>query len=207
MSPLRLPDPRVIKGDGLLDPAGVQRNFDKLALAYSNPFGESRGATDIPTSESTTSTTYTKLATPDEVTVVLPTKGLLAVAYQALWRNTVASNARAAIFLGPNQLKGGVGTGAPVAQERAGPAEVNDDALLFTHSNGLGMNPGVGAATEVTTGQVVGVDAATVAGLGGHCEIFAAAGTYTVSIQVKNNAAGTLTVSKRHLWVWAAGFS
>jgi hypothetical protein len=164
-----------------------------------------RGKVNTPTAESTSSTSYTLLTTPDRVqSVVLPTDGLIVVAYQALWQNTVANNARAAIFIGANQLKQAVGiSGGPSVAESAGPPEVSADGVLSSNiSNGLASVGGAGNAVETTTGQLVGASGVA----GGPCFIFAAAGTYDVSVQFKNNAAGTLTVSKRHLWVWTIGF-
>jgi hypothetical protein len=180
--------------------AGVMRTNG----AYS-----SGGKANIAAAESTTATSYAigNLTTPDRVqNVVMPTDGLIAVWYQAIWQNTVASNARAAIFLGANQVKAGVGTGAPVAVDTSGPTDVNDDGGLFTNPGAgtgalLSTAGGAGAATEVTTGQAVG------SGLGGPVYIFAAAGTYDVSIQFKNSAAGTLTVKNRHLWVMPMAFA
>jgi hypothetical protein len=97
-----------------------------------------RGAVSIPAAESTSSTSNTLLTTPDRIqNVVLPTNGLIVIGYQALWQNTVANNARAAIFIGANQLKVGDGGGPPVAQQATGPAEANDDGLLFTTPWGL----------------------------------------------------------------------
>lgn len=160
-----------------------------------------RGKLNIATSESTTATSYAfnNLATPDRITqVVVPADALLVVGYQAIWQNTVASNGRAAIFIGSNQLKQALGTGAPSIQEATGPAETNDDGLVASEVIGLAGAGGVGAATEVTTGQVVGRLSAV--GQGGLVNIFVAAGTYDVGVQFKNNAAGTLTVKSRHLW-------
>jgi hypothetical protein len=56
---------------------------------------------------------------------------------------------------------------------------------------------------DVTTGQIVGTVSA--AGLGGPCYFFAAAGTYTISIQVKASSA-SVTIKNRKLWVWTIGF-
>src|SRR6266498_1163856 len=82
-----------------------------------------RGKSSIATSESTTATSYAigNLTTPDRVqNVNLQTDGLIAVAYQAIWDNTVASAARAAIFVGATQLKMAQVNGAPVVQEATG---------------------------------------------------------------------------------------
>lgn len=165
-----------------------------------------RGKLSVAGSESTTATTYaySNLATPDRITqIVLPTDGLIVVWYQAIWQNTVASNGRAAIFLSGVQLKIGQGTGVPIVSEVNGPAETNDDAVLATVSAGLGSVGGAGAATEVTTGQIVAQGGSN---LGGPLYIFAAAGTYDISVQFKNNAAGTTTIKNRHLWVASLDF-
>ena len=153
-------------------------------------------------SESTTATTYAynNLATPDRITqLVVPAGGLLEVGFQAIWQNTVTVNARAAIFIGANQLKVGIGTGAPTVNELSGPTETNDDATISTSPIGLVKHDGVGASTEVTTGQVI-APSQTIDGRGGRTVIFVAAGTYDVGIQFKNNAAGTTSVKNRHLW-------
>jgi len=176
---------------------------DAAKLGISGASTVRRGAVSTATAESTSSTTYTTLTTPDKVSsVVLPTNGLIVVAFQAIWQNTVAANARAAIFIGANQLKAGIGTGAPTVQEVSGPTETNDDALLASSFAGLLSVGGAGATTEVTTGQIVGAQS----GNGGFVVVFAAAGTYDMSVQFKNSAAGTLTVKNRHLWVWTIGF-
>lgn len=160
-----------------------------------------RGYTEIATSESTSATSYAynNLATPDRITqLVVPSGGAeLRILYQAIWQNTVGSNGRAAIFIGANQLKNGIGTGAPAIEEASGPVEVSDDGLLFSTFYGLDKLGGVGASTEVTTGQTYSGGIS----LGGAAFVFLAAGTYDVGVQFKNSAAGTLTVKNRHLRV------
>jgi hypothetical protein len=81
---------------------------------------------------------------------------------------------------------------------------------------------------DLTTGQVVGVTTGTSYNLnveyngavqhpfgsatglfppvGGPCDIFAAAGTYTVSIQFKVVGGTSITVKNRQLWVQALSF-
>lgn len=206
---MKLPHPYVLNQDGTVSGFGVQANFDAInALGDAKGRVVSGGKANIATSESTTSTTYTKLTTPDQVTVVLPTDGLLAVAYQALWQNTVTVNSRAAIFLNSNQLKvapsGGAGT-VPVVAEATGNATINIDTPLVSTAAGLSSTNNTGNVTEVTTGQVI--NHSNINAAGGVAYIFAAAGTYTVSIQFKNVAAGTLTAKNRHLWVWTQAFA
>jgi hypothetical protein len=67
---------------------------------------------------------------------------------------------------------------------------------LTSHIAGLVSVAGTGNTTEVTTGQVVGV----VGSWGGFAVVFAAAGTYDVSVQFKSSV-GSVTVKNRHLWV------
>ena len=206
------------------------------ALAQSaavNQAGQTvKGAVNISTSQSTTSTTYTTLATPDQVTgIVLPTNGLIRVRYQAMWQSTVANASRAAIFLGSNQLKVqtdpsvfGFGPATQAAVYSVNTGTTNANVPLFSAPVGL-VSPGLGGAynADVTTGQVFGaitsfapnisvndsgataIASASVSvfpNAGGICEIIAAAGTYTVSVQFKT-ASGTVTVSNRRLFVEA----
>lgn len=167
-----------------------------------------RGKSIIAGTHSTASAAYTTLGTPDQVAgIVLPTDGLIFVAYQALWQSSVGSSGRAAIFIGATQLKvTGNGGGFPAVQEANGNATAATDAGLSTSSaaNGLIGNNGAAPGADVTTGQVVG-NGSTGFG-GGPVAIFAAAGTYTVSIQFKVVSGGTVQATNRKLWVWTMGF-
>lgn len=161
-----------------------------------------RGKSIIATSESRTNVAYGTLTTPDQVTsVVLPTDGLLLIGYQARWQNSVSGNGRAAIFIGANQLKVAQASGAPLVQEAQGPSGTGADTPLSSTGQGLiGLGGAGGSTADVTTGQLVSMSTA-----GGFCVVFAAAGTYTVSVQFKS-ASGSVTVADRKLWVWAVGF-
>lgn len=65
-----------------------------------------RGASIIATEEARTNAAYGTLATPDQVAnVAVPTGGLVLVDFSALWKESIAGAARAAIFIGANQLK------------------------------------------------------------------------------------------------------
>lgn len=164
-----------------------------------------RGAVSIPAVESTTSLSYspTNLATPDRIqNVVVGTNGLLIIGYQAIWQCTVGNNAMAAIFIGANQLKNASAGGAPVAQEAFHSSGVADDNPLSTAPAGLVSAASAGNATEVTTGQTIGVSSST----GGVTFVFVAPGTYDVSVQFKNFGAATTTVKNRRLWVLSLGF-
>jgi len=188
------------------------------------------GATNISASQSTSSTSFTVLSTPDEVTgIVLPTNGLIRVWYQAMWQTSVAGAGQAAIFLGSNQvsIQGWDGTTGhePLVQSAWGTTAATNEPL-FSYFGGLGSGQsGTAYSADVTTGQIVGFaneDGGSIgtqlgvaqtsfgypssgvgsqsAITGGACDIFAAAGTYTVSVKFKASS-GTVTASNRKLWV------
>jgi hypothetical protein len=166
-----------------------------------------KGATNIATSESTSSATFTTLTTPDQVTgIVLPTNGLISVWYHATWQESVTNAARADIFLGANEMQV-TGTSGPIAQPAViNTGSVNSNYPLTTYGGGLESltgSPGGAYTGDVTTGQTLGA-AGTVDG--GPCCIFAVAGTYTVSVQFKASS-GTVTASNRKLWVQALSFA
>lgn len=165
-----------------------------------------RGFTSVAGAEARTNTAYGLLATPDRLqNVVLPTNGLLVVAFQALVKESVGGAGRAAIFLGSNQLKRAAADGAPAVQESGsmfGGGVADSYVTLSTSEFGLTNLASVAAGEEsqVTTGQVLGVNSA-----GGPTYIFAAAGIYDVSIQFKASS-GSITAKDRKLWVWTMGF-
>lgn len=161
----------------------------------------------IASEESRTNTSYGTLGTPDEVQeVVVPEDGLIFIGYHALWKQTVEGAARAAIFLGSNQLKFG-------GKEAAANADSNQWfgtgqwAMLGTNAT---ANDGAGTvafralvqyplastdghtASVVTTGQVLG--------MGALVPVFAAADTYNISVRFKASS-GTVTAKSRKLWV------
>jgi hypothetical protein len=176
------------------------------------------------TLETVTSTVYTTLTTPDQVTgVVLPTDGLICVLYQAGWQESVSGAARAAVFIGANQLKVNdftvPGPSLQAAATNSAPANIRQ-ALWTAHAGLVSSGLNVNVAIPVTTGMAVGMrgnwaseySGTTVAGSsssidmsGGPLHIFAAAGTYTVSIQFKSSS-GTVGAQNRKLWVWTKEF-
>lgn len=200
-------------------------------LGMNNGSNVGRGKSIIATTESRTNTAYGTLATPDQVTgIVLPTDGLIFVMYQATWQASVSSAARAAIFIGSNQLKVQQINSGPVVQAAVGPGTTGLDTQLASFPFGLAAGPG-STASDVTTGQVCGVAPfvsgsafgaqyeigstqfdtasgtayASGAPVGGPCTVFAAAGTYTISVQFKSTS-GSVTAKNRKLWVWTMGF-
>lgn len=185
-----------------------------------------RGKSIIATSESRTNTAYGLMTTPDRVqNVVLPADGLIVVAYQATWQETVAGAARAALFIGANQLK--VATeGQPAAITEAATTgsggATSQDKTLGSCAIGLVSSGGDYSTGDVTTGQVVGfaTQAATTniefsgitratpsaaVPMAGPCYIFASAGTYDVSVQFKASS-GSVSAKNRKLWVWSINF-
>jgi hypothetical protein len=184
--------------------------------------GAMRGATNIATSESRTNTAYGTLTTPDQVTVVLPTNGQIVVGYQAAWQESVAGASRAAIFIGANQLRAGGSAATPPLQAAGnnGTPAVNHNCSLTTCAAGLVTGTALDQ-TDATTGQIVGqvsnganiwmdlggaiLPLGTGAVEAGPCWVFAAAGTYTVSVQFKASS-GSVTASNRKLWVEAKSF-
>jgi hypothetical protein len=177
----------------------------------------------IATEESRTNTAFGTLTTADEIKgVVLPEGGQIIIGYQALWKESVAGTARAAIFLGANQLK------APRLQNTPGVSEAGTGATSTTGKYGVlgSMTLGLGgsnlqAAGEdmglVTTGMpITGAGIPCYALSGGavlteagsvtwcKCAITAAAGTYDISVRFKSSS-GTVTAKERKLWVETLG--
>lgn len=192
-----------------------------------------RGKTIIATTESRTNTAYGTLTTPDQVaSIVMPTDGLIYVVYQATWQASVAGAAKAAIFVGANQLKVASGAGLVTQAAVEGSGSTGVDRPLASFPFGLIGSQGAAYAGDATTGQVCGVApfysagyygalyelgsqqfdasssagaAPTGAGAGGPCVLFAAAGTYTISVQFKSSS-GSVTAKNRKLWVWSMAF-
>ena len=184
--------------------------------------GLSRGTTNIATLQSISSTSYTTLITADQVqNLVLPTDGLIAIWYQATWKETVANAARAAIFIGANQVKVAPSNTGPALTQAAATgasATTNTNFPLFSLPSGLASTVGTAYTGDVTTGQVVGFvstgtnfysqeiggsvvsSSAGVFGLGGPCWVFAAAGSYDVIVKFKASS-GSVLASNRKLWV------
>lgn len=152
----------------------------------------------IATEQVRTNTAFGVLGTPDEVTLTMPENGLIAIAYQATWKESVGKAARAAIFIGANQLLT-ANNPAPAVQEtveRAGAAETFN--VLATAAGGLAhYDSSTGYTGDATTGQLVGSTGTAF----GPCVIFAAAGSYKISVQFKASS-GNVTVKSRKLWAW-----
>jgi hypothetical protein len=187
----------------------------KLASTAASSLGLSSGGTVrrgkaiIPADETRTNTAYGLMPTPDQVqNVVLPTDGLIFIAYHALWTESVDTAARAAIFIGANQLKVDQSGTAPAVQETShtsatGPGPYNS---LVSTPGGLTTQSATSSLTStVTTGQAVAYVSGGVNATGGITTVFAAAGPYNVSIQYKASS-GSVSARERALWVWTTGF-
>jgi hypothetical protein len=194
--------------DGSILPDDMQSAFlDKLGASSASVIR--RGQSSIVTTESRTNAAYGLMTTPDQVSnLVLPTNGVLIVGFQAVWNEGVVGAARAALFLGANQVKiPDNSQAAPIVQEASvgivGATGV--DKPLSTFSGGLAGSGGNTTAYtgDVTTGQIIAPNG--VIGQAGPCWIRAAAGTYTVSVQFKASS-GAVAVKNRTLWVLALGF-
>jgi hypothetical protein len=202
---------------------------DKLAdaarLGLSGLSVVRRGYSSVPGNETRTNTAYGLMPTPDQVAnVSIPANSYVAVFYQAIWQESVAGAARAAIFIGANQVQiqqNDVGPAVQAAATNSGVAA--KDLPLFSFNGGLASQAsGSGGAAEVTTGQIFGavdrssqalaVEVGTVITLpagsiaGGPCFIFGVTpGTYTVSVQFKSSS-GNVQAKNRRLIVetWSA---
>jgi hypothetical protein len=163
------------------------------------------GKSNIATTESRTNVAYGALATPDRVrNLVLPADGLIYVAYEATWQESVNAAARIALFLSANQLKRDEGNAGPIAHETGlstGFAAI--DTNVSTYSGGLTASSSRGSTAytgDVATGQIIFAGTA-----GGFLAVFAAAGVYDVSVQSKSTS-GSVTAKNRKLWVWTHAF-
>lgn len=192
--------------------------------------GKLSGAVNIAASESRTNTAYGTMPTPDQVAgIVLPANGLIRVWYRATWQESVAGAARAAIFVGANQLSINA---VPEAAATGASSTTATPQALSTFPGGLvARNPQGGPSYpgDAATGQVIAVFggvggaagtptveyngvveplASTSAwpAFGGSSDIEAAAGTYTISVQFKASS-GSVTVSNRKLLVQAISFA
>jgi hypothetical protein len=172
---------------------------DAAKLGITDGASVRRGKTNIATTEARSNVAYGVMTTPDRVSgLVLPSDGLIVVGFQATWQESVLGAGRGAIFIGANQLKYAISSGAPGVQEASvGGSSANLDLPVFTTGSGLTATAGSGNYTgDVTTGQILGQ---------GFVVIFAAAGTYDVSVQFKASS-GSVTVKNRKLWVSTIGF-
>lgn len=219
------------------DPADVPADLQALAESVDSKTMILQAKKSIvPAEQSRTNTAYGYLGTNDKVTgIVLPTDGLIVVAFQALWKEDTSGEALAALFIGANQQKvqasAAGGTLQPVTVEAISLSTADEYRPVFTTPTGLASmrNPVGSASSDVTTGQAIGYAGINSSGTahllsqaidgeyaeqpiadgsitaGGPCHIFAAAGTYEVGVKFKS-ASGTVTAKERKLWVYTIAF-
>lgn len=112
-------------------------------------------AKSIPQQEPILSSAYTTLTTPDSVEIVTAgAQSYIGIWYRAIWQETVAGDARAAIFVESDQLKV-PSVGNPVTQAAATTGGVNIDKPLSSFAGGLISAGAAGTSygSDVTTGQ------------------------------------------------------
>lgn len=181
-------------------------------LGLNNVANVGRGKSIIATSEARTNVAHGTLTTPDQVaSIVLPTDGIICVLYSAVWQESVSAAGRAAIFIGGTQLFRAVQNNTvDVVQEADLGGTAAQNSVLTSYPLGLvsGANSAGAYTGPQTTGQAVGLAPDTVDSsltYGGPAWVFAAAGTYTISVQFRSTS-GSVTVKNRKLWVWTIGF-
>ncbi|HET7455395.1 MAG TPA: hypothetical protein VFJ76_07740 [Solirubrobacterales bacterium] len=191
---------KVINGEldneNIAKAAGITR--EKLASDAKGIVGTWYTPKIINTEESRTNTAFGTMPTADEITgVVIPENGLVVIGYRAVAKSTVEAAGTFAAFLGSNQIKAGVVAGSP---------EVRQVNLTGTEFKPIGMTAsgpaaGNGAYSgDVTTGQLL-IPTLSSSPL---AVVFAAPGTYSVSMQFKASS-GAVTVKERKLWVAVLG--
>ena len=205
---------------------------DNLADALLETLGVSktgtvrRGKSIIATEESRANAAFGLMTTPDRVSgLVVPADSLVCVAYSALWKESVAGAARAAIFFGATQATlAGASALSQFTQAAGFSANGSFFRPLFTTSFGLATVSGDATAADTASGQTLlgaAPDAADSLSydLNGAVFNIAAntpqggvavfdklpAGTYDFSIQFKASS-GSVTVKNRKLRAWAVGF-
>lgn len=165
----------------------------------------------ILTEQSTSSTSFVTLSTPDEITgVVVPSNGVIFLLYQAVCKSSVKNGGQVTIFLNSTEVK----TAAPGFAAPAGVSiQLVSPANIF---NPISSSPVGGLARvepltetgytgDVTTGQVFGVFPPTPQTTpSGPCQIFVNEGTYNVSIKWKASS-GSVTAKERRLLVGVMG--
>lgn len=177
----------------------------------------------IAAEQSTASTSYTLLDTPDQIKGLnLPESGLIHIGFSGLFKSSDLDAGRAAIFLGSTQLKTTIVQQAnPIAQS-APTSSAGNFQFLCSAPIGLVATQGTMGYFSTTEGQPVAIASnsggpggnlrydvggtihSVAAPAGGVCTIFAAAGNYDISVRFLA-ATGTVTVKDRALWAWTEG--
>lgn len=194
---------RLLLADVLVSAGATNLTADKIRDRRIPANGRATRA--IPTTESTTSTTYTELATPDQVHVYVPADSPVLVHYTALGKIATAAGFTAlhitdVATMTAVQLKTMANNAAPAVQELNYTQAFYN--VVTTTGFGLTVSGGSSAdSSEVTTGVVamaaVGPGVMPVYGL--------PAGTYSFSIRHKANATATVFQKNRRLAVSVMG--
>lgn len=147
----------------------------------------------IATSQSTSSTSFVALATPDEIAgIVVPANGVIRVGYVARWSSTVGAAGRAVLCLNGSAIKSVVNTSGSFYEVAS---VSNETRALFTSPVTAGpLNTGSVEPPSSTSGLVtptVDIPIET-------------AGTYTVSVLFRATS-GAVSADLRRLWVEVHG--
>jgi hypothetical protein len=188
------------------DPANLPPALAALAADIEGDMPvRSKGKAIISSEQSTASTSYALLGTPDRVqNIVLPTDGLIFVIYRALVRNDAGAGV-AGLFLNNTLIRSPALGSAPISQDSL-IGDSDYQWLLSSHETGL-RTPSTGSASSddgTTTGMIVG-NGAVLGTPSAIVAIEAAAGTYDVAVKFK--AFSGITYAKdRRLRVWSQVF-
>lgn len=171
---------------------------------------------------STESTSYVFLTEEDKIEgIEVATGAIVMLLYDATWEDNSGAIARAAVFVGANQLKAVAGNGAYSVVEARNNGLPNRKLPLLSHSIGL-----VGAETNgETEGEVPPTTGVAMANIekglyavnGTNKEVAAPmpgnacfirhlpAGTYAIGVKFKANTAGKVTARERRLIIATIG--
>lgn len=181
----------------------------------------SRGASNVATEQGTASSTYTLLATPDRVqNLILPTDGMIMVwAHVGIRR--ASSQGRVGLFLNNEQVRATPPVQGPNLFEEVvltdsffGTSDryISTAGRLYAPQSGFDSDDAYAPATtghRLGFGQVSTGDPALQGEAVGGAPIciFAAAGTYDVSLRFRRTGgSGNLSAFNRRLWAWAVRF-
>ena len=157
--------------------------------------------------QSTNSTSFTVLGTPDRATITVPASALLLVAYRARV-NCSAGTGSAALFVNGIQLKAPASGGS--AGQQADFTNSVQRRLLYSDSSGLQftVDPSGETYGDQTPSSVGGVTFAPQFGRDLWIPVLVAAGTYDVEVRFKNSAgANTTEAEDRRLIALARSFA
>lgn len=196
---------QVLRATGILNTDLNTEILEKLGL--NSGATARRGVSAVDGFESTASTVYTTLATPDRVTdIVVPTDGILRIGFRALWylgAPFAVNLGFAAIFIDGVQLQKH-GANGYQAQEATFFGGTTATVFCRLHSSAEGIqttNNQLGGAT-IALPQAV----PSTGNVGGELLVRVPAGTYTVEVKYKD-VSGThgVGVQSRRLWVVGHG--